>query len=43
MKRVLIKINISGIIEEVYIKAGETIKAGDLIAKIKVVECFYFE
>ena len=36
-EEVLIKPNISGIIEEVYIKAGETIKAGDLIAKIKVV------
>ena len=31
-EEVLIKPNISGIIEEVYIKAGETIKAGDLIA-----------
>ena len=29
-EEVLIKPNISGIIEEVYIKAGETIKAGDL-------------
>lgn len=36
-EEVLIKPNISGIIEQVYIKAGETIKAGDLIAKIKVV------
>lgn len=36
-EEVLIKPNISGIIEEVYIKAGETVKAGDLIAKIKVV------
>ena len=36
-EELLIKPNISGIIEEVYIKAGETIKAGDLIAKIKVV------
>ncbi len=36
-EEVLIKPNISGIIEEVYIKAGEKIKAGDLIAKIKVV------
>jgi HlyD family secretion protein len=36
-EEVLIKPNISGIIEEVYIKAGETIKAGDLIAKIRVV------
>ncbi|MGO4904586.1 efflux RND transporter periplasmic adaptor subunit [Flavobacterium sp. W20_MBD1_R3] len=36
-EEVLIKPNISGIIETVYIKAGENIKAGDLIAKIKVV------
>jgi HlyD family secretion protein len=36
-EEVLIKPNISGIIEEVYIKAGQTVKAGDLIAKIKVV------
>jgi HlyD family secretion protein len=36
-EEVLIKPNISGIIEKVYIKAGDKIKAGDLIAKIKVV------
>ena len=36
-EEVLIKPNISGIIEAVYIKAGDNIKAGDLIAKIKVV------
>ena len=36
-EEVLIKPNISGIIEQVYIKAGENIKAGDLIARIKVV------
>lgn len=36
-EEVLIKPNISGIIEAIYIKAGESIKAGDLIAKIKVV------
>jgi len=36
-EEVLIKPNISGIIEAVYIKAGDKIKAGDLIAKIKVV------
>jgi len=34
---ILIKPNISGIIEEIYIEAGDVIKAGDLIAKIKVV------
>jgi len=33
----LIKPNISGIIEAVYVKAGENIKAGDPIAKIRVV------
>ena len=36
-EEVLIKPNISGIIEAVYIKAGEKIKAGDMIAKIRVV------
>lgn len=36
-EEVLIKPNISGIIEEVYVEAGDLIKAGDLIAKIKVV------
>jgi HlyD family secretion protein len=36
-EEVLIKPNISGIIETVYIKAGDKIKAGDLIAKIRVV------
>ncbi|WP_348797663.1 efflux RND transporter periplasmic adaptor subunit [Flavobacterium adhaerens] len=36
-EEVLIKPNISGIIEKVYIKAGEQIKAGDMIAKIRVV------
>lgn len=36
-EEVLIKPNISGIIEAVYIKAGEPIKAGDMIAKIRVV------
>lgn len=36
-EEVLIKPNISGIIEKVFIKAGENIKAGDPIALIKVV------
>ncbi len=36
-EEVLIKPNISGIIEEVYVEAGDNIKNGDLIAKIKVV------
>ena len=34
---VLIKPNISGIIDEIFVVAGQTIKAGDLIAKVKVV------
>ena len=36
-EEVLIKPNISGIIEEIYIEAGNHIKSGDLIAKIRVV------
>lgn len=36
-EEVLIKPNISGIIQEIYVVAGENIKAGDLIAKIRVV------
>ncbi len=36
-EEVLIKPNISGIIEEIYIEAGDQIKSGDLIAKIRVV------
>ncbi|MBA5792218.1 efflux RND transporter periplasmic adaptor subunit [Flavobacterium sp. xlx-214] len=36
-EEVLIKPNISGIIDEVYVEAGDYIKNGDLIAKIKVV------
>jgi len=36
-EEVLIKPNISGIIEQIYVKAGENIKAGDPIAKIRVV------
>lgn len=34
---VLIKPNISGIIDEIFIEAGQQIKSGDLIAKIKVI------
>lgn len=34
---ILIKPNISGIIEEIFVEAGDLIKEGDLIAKIKVV------
>lgn len=36
-EEVLIKPNISGIIDEIYIEAGEKVKAGDLIVKIKVI------
>lgn len=36
-EEVLIKFNILGIIEFVYIKVGEKIKVGDMIVKIKVV------
>ncbi|MBU2525736.1 MAG: efflux RND transporter periplasmic adaptor subunit [Flavobacteriaceae bacterium] len=36
-EEVLIKPNISGIIQEVYVVAGELVKSGDLIAKIRVV------
>lgn len=36
-EEVLIKPNISGIIEEIYIEAGGYVKAGDMIAKIRVV------
>ena len=33
----LIKPNISGIIDEIFVEAGEYVEAGDLIAKVKVV------
>jgi len=36
-EEVLIKPNISGIIDEIFVEAGDIIKAGDLIAKVKVV------
>ena len=36
-EEVLIKPNISGIIDEIYIEAGDQVQSGDLIAKIKVV------
>lgn len=36
-EEVLIKPNISGIIEEIFVEAGDVIKSGDLIAKVKVV------
>ncbi len=37
LEEVLIKPNISGVIEEVYVEGGDYVKSGDLIAKIKVV------
>lgn len=36
-EEVLIKPNISGIIDEIYIEAGQRIKAGDQIARIRVI------
>jgi HlyD family secretion protein len=36
-EEILIKPNISGIIDEIFVEAGDVIKAGDLIAKVKVV------
>ncbi|MBT8326055.1 MAG: efflux RND transporter periplasmic adaptor subunit, partial [Winogradskyella sp.] len=37
MEEILIKPNISGVIEEVFIEAGEYVNSGDLIAKIRVI------
>ncbi|WP_411766732.1 efflux RND transporter periplasmic adaptor subunit [Winogradskyella sp. A3E31] len=36
-EEILIKPNISGVIEEVFIEAGEYVESGDLIAKIRVI------
>ena len=36
-EEVLIKPNISGIIDEIFVEAGDVIKRGDLIAKVKVI------
>lgn len=36
-EEVLIKPNISGIIDEIFVQAGDFVKRGDLIAKVKVV------
>lgn len=36
-EEVLIKPNISGIIDEVFVEAGEEVNAGDLLAKVRVV------
>ena len=37
LEEVLIKPNISGVIEEVYVEGGDYVKSGDLLVKIKVV------
>lgn len=37
LEEVLIKPNISGVIEEIYVVGGDQVMAGDLLAKIKVV------
>ncbi|MEK6152020.1 efflux RND transporter periplasmic adaptor subunit [Flavobacteriaceae bacterium 3-367] len=37
LEEVLIKPNISGVIEEVYVEGGDFVKSGDLLARIKVV------
>ena len=37
LEEVLIKPNISGVIEEVYVEGGDYVKSGDLICRIKVV------
>ncbi|MEA1784617.1 efflux RND transporter periplasmic adaptor subunit [Arenibacter sp. GZD96] len=37
LEEVLIKPNISGVIEEIYVEGGDFVKSGDLLAKIKVV------
>ncbi|MBT8262559.1 MAG: efflux RND transporter periplasmic adaptor subunit [Bacteroidia bacterium] len=36
-EEVLIKPNISGIIDEIFVEAGEQVEAGDLLAKVKVI------
>ena len=37
LEEVLIKPNISGVIEEIYVEGGDYVESGDLIAKLKVV------
>ncbi len=37
LEEVLIKPNVSGVIEEIYVEGGDYVKSGDLLAKIKVV------
>ena len=36
-EEILIKPNISGIIDEIFVEAGDIIKSGDLIARVKVI------
>jgi len=36
-EEILIKPNISGIIDEIFVEAGDVIKSGDLIARVKVI------
>jgi HlyD family secretion protein len=36
-KEIMIKPQVSGIVEELYVEAGEMIKTGDLIARIKII------
>lgn len=36
-KEILIKPQVSGIIKEIYVEAGDTVSEGDLIAKVKVI------
>tara|TARA_R110002167_G_scaffold58974_12_gene167020 strand:+ start:1039 stop:2151 length:1113 start_codon:yes stop_codon:yes gene_type:complete len=37
LEEVLIKANISGVIEEIFVEGGDFVKSGDLLARIKVV------
>ena len=37
LEEVLIKPNISGVIEEIFVEGGDYVKSGDLLAKIKVI------
>ena len=36
-EEILIKPNISGVVDKIYVEAGQFVKAGDLIAKIRVI------
>ena len=36
-EEILIKPNISGIIDEIFVEAGDIIESGDLIARVKVI------